>query len=124
MKHYRRNLWSAALALVAVLAASTAFAADVTGTWAMTVETQAGAGNPTLTLTQKGETVTGTYKGQLGEAPVNGTIKGDDFSLKIKVNAQGQDLEIEYTGKVDGASMSGKVVLGTFGEGTFTGKKQ
>jgi hypothetical protein len=98
--------------------------ADVTGTWKMTVETQAGSGNPTVMLKQEGENLTGTYKGQLGEAPLKGTVKGNDIQFSFKVNAQGQDLDIEYSGTVDGNTMKGKVKLGSFGEGTFTGKKE
>jgi hypothetical protein len=111
------------IAFVYVTAAS-ANMADVTGTWKMTVETQAGSGNPTVMLKQEGENLTGTYKGQLGEAPLKGTVKGNDIQFSFKVNAQGQDLDIEYSGTVDGNTMKGKVKLGSFGEGTFTGKKE
>ncbi len=118
------NLLLASVLAVVALLASTAALADVSGTWIMAVETQAGTGSPTFTLTQKGEAVTGTYKGQLGEAPVTGTVKGNDITLTFKVNAQGQDLEIVYAGTLDGDQVSGKVKLGSFGNGTFTGKKQ
>ncbi|MEW6129054.1 MAG: hypothetical protein AB1757_18595 [Acidobacteriota bacterium] len=101
----------------------TSGAANVTGTWNATVETQAGTGNPTFVFKQDGEALTGNYKGQLGEATLKGTVKGADISFSFKVNVQGQDLDITYTGKVNGDSMSGKVVLGSFGEGTWTAKK-
>lgn len=98
-------------------------AVNVSGTWNATVETQAGSGNPSFVLKQDGENLTGTYKGQFGEAPLKGTVKGSDISFAFKVDAQGQNLEITYTGKVSGDTMSGKVVLGSFGEGTWTAKK-
>src|SRR5271169_1452554 len=112
------------LAMAAFAVAQIASAADVTGTWIMAVETGAGSGTPTFVLVQKGEDLTGNYKGQLGEAQVTGTVKGDDVTIEYKVDAQGQTLNVKYTGKVDGNSMSGKVVLGGFGEGTFKGTKQ
>ncbi len=114
-------------ALFAVLAFSVARlagAADVTGTWIMAVETGAGSGTPTFVLVQKGEALTGNYKGQLGEAQVTGTVVGDDVLIQYTVDAQGQSLTVKYTGKVDGKTMSGKVSLGSFGEGTFKGTKQ
>jgi hypothetical protein len=114
----------ALLAAAAFAVAQVANAADVTGTWIMAVETGAGSGSPTFVLVQKGEALTGSYKGQLGEAQVTGTVKGNDVTIEYKVDAQGQPLAVTYTGKVDGNSMSGKVVLGTFGEGTFKGTKQ
>jgi opacity protein-like surface antigen len=105
-------------------AMQSALAADVTGTWAMTVESPMGTGNPTFTLVQKGEEVTGTYKGQLGEAKVAGTMKGNDLSLAYNIDAQGMALKITYAGKVDGNTISGKVNYGDQGEGTFKGTKQ
>jgi hypothetical protein len=104
---------------------STAFAADanVAGKWNMTVTSQAGTGNPVFDLKQDGSNVTGTYKGALGEAQVTGTVSGNDLTLSYKISAQGQELAVTYTGKVEGDAVSGKVSLGELGEGTFTGKK-
>jgi opacity protein-like surface antigen len=115
------------LMLAAVLAfgaMQSALAADVTGTWAMTTDVQGTTGNPSFVLKQDGETVTGSYKGQLGEAPVTGTIKGNELVLNYKVSAQGTDLEVKYTGTVDGKNITGKLSLGELGEGTFKGTKQ
>jgi hypothetical protein len=114
----------ALFAIVAFSVAQIAGAADVTGTWIMAVETGAGSGTPTFVLVQKGDTLTGSYKGQLGEAQVSGTVMGDDVVIQYTVDAQGQTLAVKYTGKVDGKTMSGKVSLGSFGEGTFKGTKQ
>jgi hypothetical protein len=97
--------------------------ANVAGTWTMTVETQAGTGNPVFTLAQNGSDVTGTYKGQLGEADVKGTVKGNAVELTYTINAQGMELKVVYSGTVEGDTMKGKVSLGDLGEGTFTGKK-
>jgi hypothetical protein len=74
-------------------------------------------------LQQEGTSVTGTYKGQLGEAPVTGTVKGNELSLSYKINAQGVDLTVTYAGAVDGKAIKGKVSYGEIGEGTFTGTK-
>jgi hypothetical protein len=113
-----------AFAVIALIAMQVSRAADVTGTWIMAVQTSAGSGSPTFTLVQKGDAISGTYKGQLGEAPVTGTMSGNDITLEFSVDAQGQNLTIKYTGKVDGKSVSGNVTLGAFGSGTFTGTKQ
>jgi len=113
-----------ALFALAAFVAQVASAADVTGTWIMAVETGAGSGSPTFVLVQKGEALSGSYKGQLGEAQVTGTVTGDDVVIEYKVDAQGQTLAVKYTGKVAGNSMSGKVSLGQLGEGTFKGTKQ
>jgi hypothetical protein len=103
-------------------------ASGITGVWEFAVElSSGGTGAPTFTLKQEGENVTGTYKGALGEAPVTGTVKGNDVKLAYKVNAQGQDIEGTYTGKLTGNdTMSGTVTfsLTDLGTGKWTAKKK
>jgi hypothetical protein len=96
---------------------------DVTGAWSVTVETEAGSGNPSFTFKQEGEKLTGRYKGLLGEFDLTGTVKGDkiDFSFKATGQVEGS---VNYAGTTDGKTMKGKVSLAGLGEGTFTGKKQ
>jgi hypothetical protein len=112
------------LAVAAFAVAQMAGAADVTGTWIMAVETGAGSGSPTFVLVQKGDALSGSYKGQLGEAQVTGTVKGEDVIIEYHVDGPAGSLAVKYSGKTDGKTMSGKVSLGQLGEGTFTGTKQ
>jgi hypothetical protein len=99
--------------------------ANITGDWAFMVETGQGSGSPSFSFKQDGENLTGTYKGQFGEAPVTGTVKGADIKFVIKVNAQGQDLTITYTGKIESKdSMKGTAALGDLGEATWTAKRK
>lgn len=116
--------FAALLAISAFTIAQLAAAADVTGTWIMAVQTSAGSGSPTFVLIQKGDALSGSYKGQLGEAQVTGTVKGDDVTIEYTVDGQAGSLAVKYSGKTDGKTMSGKVSLGQLGEGTFTGIKQ
>jgi hypothetical protein len=97
---------------------------DVSGTWAFQVEFSGGSGTPTMTFKQDGEKLTGQYSGQLGEAPLAGTIKGNAIEFAIDVDVQGTAAHITYSGTVDKDSMKGTVKLGDFGEGTFTAKKK
>lgn len=96
---------------------------DVTGAWGVTVETEAGSGNPSFTFKQEGEKLTGHYKGLLGEADLTGTVKGDKIDFSFKVSGQ-VDGVVTYAGTTDGKTMKGKVNLAGIGEGTFSGKKQ
>ena len=120
-----RRMLLAVSAAAAVLLTTGAVAADanLTGEWDVSVETQMGTGTPHFSLKQEGSKITGTYKGQLGQAPVTGTVKGNEFTLQFEVEAQGTDLVVIYTGKLEAGTISGKAKLGDFGEGTFTGKK-
>jgi hypothetical protein len=118
-----RRLFITMLASTVLAAAALAADANVAGEWDFQVETQAGTGTPHFSLKQDGANVTGNYKGQLGEAPVTGTVQGNELTLSFKVSPQGSELAVTYVGTVDGNSIKGKVTLGELGEGTFTGKK-
>ena len=121
----KRILSTTFVLLFVLTAALVAQTADITGTWDFAVETAAGAGTPTFTFKQEGEKLTGSYKGQLGEAPLTGTVKGADVKFSFKLNAQGQDLAITYTGKIEGKdSMKGTAAYGELGEGTWTAKRK
>jgi hypothetical protein len=98
--------------------------ADVSGTWALEVETPQGKGTPTFTFKQEGEKLSGQYRGQFGEAPVNGTIKGRAIEFWIDVTVEGNSLRVTYSGTVEKDSMKGTVKLGDFGEATFTGARK
>ena len=113
------------LSAAAIAGAGQAAKVDVTGKWAFAVETGAGSGTPVMTFKQEGEKLTGHYSGQLGEAELTGSVKGQNIEWKFSVDAQGQTLNAVYTGTVDGKdSMKGKVDLVGLGEGTFTAKRQ
>ncbi len=93
----------------------------VKGTWNMSVETSAGSGSPTFELKHLTDsTLEGTYRGSLGETTLKGTLKGNKIYIVFTVSG----IDIEYTGTVDGDTMKGTVVLGTMGDGTFTGTRK
>jgi hypothetical protein len=96
---------------------------DVTGAWNVTVETDAGSGNPSFTFKQEGEKLTGRYKGLLGEFDLTGSVKGDKIEFSFKATGQVEGV-VTYSGTTDGKTMKGKVNLAGLGEGTFSGKKQ
>jgi hypothetical protein len=129
---YRSRVF--AIAAIAVLAlAGSIFAQDkpketpkidVSGTWDLTVDTPQGAMSLTSTFKQDGEKLTGTQSSQMGEMPLEGTLKGADIAFAIVIDMQGQQMTIAYTGKVDGETMSGTIEFGSFGSSTWTAKKQ
>jgi hypothetical protein len=122
--HKTRKLTIAAIFVFAAVLAVAAQDKNVSGNWKLTIETPNGPGTPSLVLKQEGEKLTGTYKGRFGESPLEGTVKGNEIKFTVKVNAQGNELAIEYAGAVEGDTMKGKVKFGEFGEGTFSGKKE
>ena len=98
---------------------------DVTGKWTFQVETSAGGGTPTFTFKQDGEKLTGHYSGQLGEADLTGSVKGQDITMAFGVDVQGLHIDCTYAGTIESKdAMKGTVKLAGLGEGTFTGKRQ
>ena len=114
------------LLIAFVLFSTCAFGADITGTWNADVQTDAGNGNPTFVLKQSGDEITGHYSGALGEADVKGTVKGEDkVELRFKASAGGDDVEVVYSGTLDGdKKMKGTVRLGSLASGTFTAERK
>lgn len=121
-----RHVESAAPATPAApAAAAPAGAVNLTGVWNFTVKSPNGSNDSVFTLKQEGEKLSGTYKGMLGEAPVTGTVKGSDAAFSMKVNVQGQELEITFKGMVEGKdSMKGTAQFGDLGEGTWTAARK
>jgi hypothetical protein len=93
---------------------------DVTGTWKVEVDLGGNTGSPVFTLKQKGEEITGKYKGQFGEADVKGKMKGNKIEFSFEIADMGKAV---YTGTVEKDSMKGKVNYGDQLSGTWTGKK-
>ena len=129
---FLRPLATLVLVALALPAASSSVGAqalpsvDVTGKWQLTVETSAGTGTPTLTLTQKGDSLTGHYSSQvLGEADVKGSVSGRRITIHLNVEVQGTPLAVTYAGTVEGANaMKGTVDIGGQANGTFTARRQ
>ncbi|HVY70338.1 MAG TPA: ThuA domain-containing protein, partial [Verrucomicrobiae bacterium] len=97
---------------------------NLSGDWQFNVETTVGKGEPVFTFQQTGDKLSGTYKGQLGEAPLTGLVKGNEAKWTFTVRMNEQDVLVSYAGKIDGpGKMSGKVQIGDAGDGTWTAKK-
>jgi hypothetical protein len=113
-----------AIALVLSSARLGAQATNVTGEWAFTVQTDQGGGSPTITFKQDGEKLTGKYVGQLGNADLTGTVKGNAIKFSFTIDVQGQQAPVNYEGTVEKNTMSGKLDIGGMVNGTFTATKK
>lgn len=92
-------------AVILVAMAAAAFAADVTGTWTASFDTQVGAQKYTYTFKADGNKLTGKAKSELAMTETeitDGTVNGDDISFVENLNYQGMPLKIVYKGKIDG----------------------
>jgi hypothetical protein len=99
-------------------------ATNVTGDWAFNVQTDQGGGTPTLTFKQDGEKLTGKYVGQLGNADLTGTVKGNAIHFTFTLDVQGQQAPVTYDGTVEKNTMKGKMDIAGMVNGTFTATKK
>ena len=99
-------------------------AANITGEWAFTVQTDQGGGTPAITFKQDGEKLTGKYVGQLGNADLTGTLKGNAIHFTFTLDVQGQQAPVTYDGTVEKNTMKGKLDIGGMVNGTFTATKK
>lgn len=120
MSHTIARRVAPALAALA-LAAGTAAAQDVSGTWDFQVDLDAGSGEATFVLVQQGDSLSGTYNGVLGEQQVRGTVEGNVVRFGF---SEGQVGTVSYEGTIEGNTMQGRCSYGALGDGSFRGTKR
>lgn len=98
---YRTVLLSACVALVA---ATVAWAADVSGKWVGQVPGRGGeTRETTFNFKVEGDKLTGTVSGRQGDNPISdGKVKGDEISFTQVISAGGNEVKMLYKGKVSG----------------------
>lgn len=88
-----------------------AFAADISGKW--TAETKGRDGETrtqTFDLKQDGGKLTGTVSSPMGDSQISdGKVDGDNVSFVVKVDRNGTEMTLPYTGKVSGNEIQFKV---------------
>jgi len=93
----------ALLLVTAVMLCGVAAAADVdiTGTWTASFDTQIGKQDYTYEFVVKESVLTGKAKSNLGEGPItDGKVDKDTVTFVEMLKFQGNDIRIEYTGKI------------------------
>ena len=118
-----KNLVSGLLALsLAALIGCAASVPPAVGVWSVEMNTPLGALPATLTINEDG---TGLMSADgLGEAPIDGiAFDGNALTFDAEVDVQGQSLVLEFSGSVEGDSVSG--AFGSdFGDFAVTGTRQ
>lgn len=117
--------WSAALVAVLVFAGPAAAQANVTGTWAITIQGPEGPGEATATLEQDGSMFSGTIAVDQAEGASieNGTIVENLISFELIVSVQGMEIALQVEGEVDGDMIAGEMFVPDFGGFPFTAER-
>jgi len=84
--------------------AGAVWAGDVTGKWTAQVPGRDGATRETtFTFKVDGDKLTGTVSGRQNDNPISdGKVNGDDISFTVKMSFGGNDVVLNYKGKVAG----------------------
>ena len=92
-----------ALATMVVFAVTLVLAANITGTWTASFDTQIGVQNYTYTFKADGNKLTGRVKSQFSDGEIqDGTINGDDITFVENLTYEGMPLRVVYKGKISG----------------------
>jgi hypothetical protein len=130
--HLNKEAFSMKYRIVAFLAAcialsgiSLAYAADVTGKWVAQVPGRDGqTRETTITLKAEGEKLTGSVSGRQGDIPISeGQIKGDELSFTVTQSRQGNEVKVNYKGKVSGDEIKFTRTIGDRPPVEFTAKR-
>ena len=113
------------LTVLALCFAVSTLAADISGQWTASFDTQIGTQNYTYTFKVDGEKLTGTAKSDNGESQLtDGSIKGDEVKFTENLDFQGTAIAIAYTGKiVDDNTINFTRQVGDFATETLVAKR-
>ena len=103
------RLKSTLLALSLLIASPVFAQTNVTGDWDVTVTSPQGTNTTPVTFKQEGDKVSGMFKSPQGTLPFEGgTMTGSDLKFTFTINAQGMELPITLTGKVEGETIAAR----------------
>jgi L-seryl-tRNA(Ser) seleniumtransferase len=97
--------------------------ANVAGQWEAQLVFQRGSARHTITLEQKGTDLAGTHRGETISGDLHGTVAANEVTFRSSHKYEGTRLIYEFTGKVDGDTMEGRVGLDEYGEARWTAKR-
>ncbi len=125
--HFSSRIVAVATAsLIAVsssVAAAARLAVDLTGNWDFEVVTENGTGVSAVAMTQKGDSLTGTYtSSRMGALPFKGVVKGQTFTFTANTSG---GATFTFSGAiVDADHLKGDLDFGGQGGATFSGTRK
>jgi hypothetical protein len=104
--------------LLFAMCAISALAADISGKWAGTAEGPNGALQRTFSFKVEGTKLTGeTESEMIGKSVItDGKVDGDNITFSIKANFQGNEMTLNYTGKIVGDQIKLSVEIAAAGQ--------
>jgi hypothetical protein len=105
--------------------AGRAEAAQVAGSWTLTVAGPNGTMTSTMTLTQTGDALDGNMISEFGTAAISdGRVNGRALTWQAAFQIGGERTTVSFEAEVDGNRMTGRARTGEMGAMTFTAEKR
>jgi hypothetical protein len=80
------------------------------GTWKLSIQSPQGTREATATLSQDGESVSGSLQMGFGSATISsGKISGNELALELTMDFNGRSVPGKMTGRIDGNSFTGSM---------------
>jgi hypothetical protein len=98
--------------------------AQIEGTWEIAISFVCGTAVHTAVIARKDANLTGTYRGEIKEGRLQGTVKGNAVNFTGRLKNEALTVSFDFTGVVDGETMKGTVDMGEFWTATWTAKKK
>lgn len=121
-----KPIWAVlAASALAIPVAAVAQAADISGTWTASFDSQVGQQTYTYEFKVEGGTLTGHSKSNFGESDLTGSVDGDHVTFVENLDYQGIALKITYDGQIVSADeIAFKRDVGGQGGEEFTATRQ
>ena len=96
---------------------------NITGRWDVTLEFFSSKSQHALYLTQEGNRIHGSHKGDFSVRDIFGTIEGDQVRLRSATTERGDSIVFTFDGKLSGDTISGPVFMGEYLNAKFSAKR-
>jgi hypothetical protein len=116
------------VACLLLVAAATTVAADISGTWNATIDTQVGQMKYAYTFQVAGDKITGTAQVEMQGEKHKVDLKdvkltGDELTFTEALEAMGNTITVTYKGKVSGDEIKFTRQVGEFATEEFVAKR-
>jgi imidazolonepropionase-like amidohydrolase len=96
---------------------------NITGRWEITTLGSMSR-KVTMEFKQEEASLSGRMTSRMGTFEFeDGTVSGNEFTIEVTISFGGSEIDLYFSGEVEGDTMTGTVAFGTFGSAEFTGKR-
>jgi seryl-tRNA(Sec) selenium transferase len=96
---------------------------SLSGRWDVSIEFFSSKSQHTLYLTQDGNHIQGSHKGDFSTRDVYGTIEGNQIKLRSQLSAPGDSIGFIFAGTLAGDTFTGPVYMGEYLNAKFMAKR-